>query len=285
MTTPHGPGSVVAGYRLRRLIGQGAQSEVWLARRAGQPEPVALKLVALAQGEDAEPLRAAFAAATRAARRLHHPGIVAVHDTGIAGATGWLAMELVPGTDLVRYTRPARLLPEAAVLQVGGRIADALAHAHAQGVVHRDLKPANVLVDWAGDQVKLVDFGLARALGAAQTGTGLVLGTPSYLAPEQLAGAPPTPAGDLYALGVTLFELLAGRLPHEADSMGELLRQVAQQPAPDLRTLRPEVPAMLAALVGRLLAKSPAERPADAATVAAELRHLSRRIGGGDATP
>lgn len=278
MTAPHGPGSLVAGYRLVRLIGQGAQSEVWLAQRAGAAAPVALKLVALSQGADAEALRAAFATATQAARRLQHPGIAAVQDAGIAGATGWLAMELVPGTDLVRYTRPARLLPEAAVLQLGGRIADALAHAHGQGIVHRDLKPANVLVDWAGDQVKLVDFGLARALGAAQTGTGLVLGTPSYLAPEQLAGAPPAPAGDLYALGVTLFELLAGRLPHEADSMGELLRQVAREPAPDLRTLRPALPAAPAALVARLLDKSAAARPADAATVAAELRHLARHL-------
>lgn len=278
MTEPHGPGSLVAGHRLVRLIGQGAQSEVWLAQRAGAAAPVALKLVALSQGADAEAQRAAFATATQAARRLHHPGIAAVQDAGIAGATGWLAMELVQGTDLVRYTRPARLLPEAAVLQLGGRIADALAHAHGQGIVHRDLKPANVLVDWAGDQVKLVDFGLARALGAAQTGTGLVLGTPSYLAPEQLAGAPPTPAGDLYALGVTLFELLAGRLPHEADSMGELLRQVAREPAPDLRTLRPALPAAPAALVARLLEKSAAARPADAAIVAAELRHLARHL-------
>ncbi|MBX3599459.1 MAG: serine/threonine protein kinase [Rubrivivax sp.] len=282
MSAPHGPGSLVAGYRLQRLIGQGAQSEVWLATRADHAQPLALKLVALAQGAGAEAQQAAFAAATQAARRLHHPGIATLHDAGIAGATGWLAMELVPGTDLVRYTRPARLLPEAAALRLAGRIADALAHAHAQGIVHRDLKPANVLVDWAGDQVKLVDFGLARVLGAAQTGTGLVLGTPSYLAPEQLAGAPPTPAGDLYALGVTLFELLAGRLPHEASSMGELLRQVAQEPAPDLRTLRPDVPPALAALVGRLLAKAPAGRPADAAVVAAELRHLGRRIAGAD---
>jgi eukaryotic-like serine/threonine-protein kinase len=276
--TAHGPGSRIGGFRLQKLIGQGAQSEVWLARRAGQDAPVALKLVALAQGDDAEPQRTAFAAATQAARRLHHPGIATLLDAGIAGDTGWLAMELVPGTDLVRYTHPARLLPEAAVLQVGGRIADALAHAHGQAIVHRDLKPANVLVDWTGDQVKLVDFGLARALGAAQTGTGVVLGTPSHLAPEQLAGAPPTPAGDLYALGVTVFELLAGRRPHDAASMGELLRQVAQQPAPDLRTLRPAVPAALAALVARLLAKSPADRPADAGTVAAELRHLSRQL-------
>ncbi len=278
MTAPHGPGSLVAGHRLVRLIGQGAQSEVWLAQRAGAAGPVALKLVALSQGADAEAQRAAFTTATQAARRLQHPGIAAVQDAGIDGGTGWLAMELVPGTDLVRYTRPARLLPEAAVLQLGGRIADALAHAHGQGIVHRDLKPANVLVDWAGDQVKLVDFGLARALGAAQTGTGLVLGTPSYLAPEQLAGAPPTPAGDLYALGVTLFELLAGRLPHEADSMGELLRQVARESAPDLRTLRPALPAAPAALVARLLDKSAAARPADAATVAAELRHLARHL-------
>jgi eukaryotic-like serine/threonine-protein kinase len=161
---------------------------------------------------------------------------------------------------------------------VAERVALALAHAHRQGVVHRDLKPANVLVHWPSDTVKLADFGLARAADALQTGTGLVPGSPAYMAPELLAGAVPTPQSDFYALGVMLFELLEGQRPHDGHSMGELLRQVAQQTAPDLHALRPELPQPLTDLVARLLAKAPAERPADGAALALQLRAVKSAL-------
>jgi serine/threonine-protein kinase len=160
------------------------------------------------------------------------------------------------------------------VLRLCERIAQALAYAHRQGVVHRDVKPANVLVDWPGDAVKLADFGLARADDGVQTGTGIVPGSPAYMAPEQLAGAVPTPRSDLYALGVMLYQLLTGRLPFEGASMGEWLRQVADQPVPDLHLLRPDLPVGVAALCTRLLAKRSAERPADASAAARELSVL-----------
>jgi serine/threonine-protein kinase len=263
-------GTRVAGWRLLRRIGQGTQSTVFLAEPESGGAAVALKLVPLAgTGESA---RAAFLAGADTARRLVHPGIVAVQAAGVEGALGWLAMEPVPGVSLERYTRPARLLPEALVLRVAEAVAAALAHAHQRGVVHRDVKPANVLVHWPSDTVKLADFGLARAADAGQTATGIVLGSPAYMAPEQLAGGVPTPASDLYALGVMLFQLLVGRLPHEADNLGELLRRVATLPAPDLRQLRPELPAPLAALVAQLLATNPAARPADAAALQQALR-------------
>ncbi|MDP3223687.1 MAG: serine/threonine-protein kinase, partial [Rubrivivax sp.] len=222
--------------------------------------------------------RQAFLQAARLGRELTHTHIVAIQDAGIEGDQAWLRMEAVPGSDLSRYTRTPRLLPEPLVLKVADKVALALAHAHRQGVVHRDLKPANVLVDWPTDTVKLADFGLARTAGAMQTGTGIVLGTPAYMAPEQLAGALPSAATDLYALGVLLFELLAGRLPHEGRNMGELLQQVAHQPAPQLIGLRSEWPSpqghQLSALVARLLAKLPSHRPGDAAGVAVELQQL-----------
>jgi eukaryotic-like serine/threonine-protein kinase len=164
------------------------------------------------------------------------------------------------------------------VLDLGARIASALHHAHGAGVVHRDVKPANVMVDWARGTLKLADFGLARLADAERTRTGLVLGSPAYMAPEQLAGETATPASDLYALGVVLFQLLAGRLPHDDTSLGELLRQVAGVPAPDLRTVRPDLPAPLALLVGALLAKRPAERPADAEAAAARLQAIREHL-------
>jgi serine/threonine-protein kinase len=272
MTSPLSAGDAVAGYRLLRLIGEGAHGVVHLARDAAGAT-VALKLVPLAPGS---PLaREQFLAAAATVRRLQHPGIVTAYAAGVEGALGWLAMEPVAGTDLGRYTQPPRLLPEPLVLRVAERVALALAYAHGQGVVHRDLKPANVLVDWHSDTVKLADFGLARGADAEQTATGVVLGSPSYMAPEQLAGSPPSPRSDLYALGVMLFQLLTGRLPHEGASMGELLLRVARDTAPDLRQLRPGLAAPLAGLVGQLLAKQAAQRPADAAALAATLHSLT----------
>jgi serine/threonine-protein kinase len=252
-------GRCVAGWRLQRQIGQGTQSTVFLAEPVAGGPAVVLKLVNLA-GAD-ERARQAFLAGADTARRLVHPGIVAVLGAGVEDALGWLAMEAVRGTSLCRYTHPARLLPEPLVLHVAEVVAGALEHAHRQGVVHRDVKPANILAHWLSDTIKLADFGLARAADADQTATGVVPGSPAFMAPEQLAGSVPTPASDFYALGVTLFQLLTGRLPHEAETLGELLRRVSSQPAPDLRTWRPDLPAPLAGLVADLLAIDPACRP------------------------
>lgn len=270
------PGHAIAGYRLIRRIGQGTHGAVYLAEVPRGSRTVALKVVALPPGAPEPVAREAFLRSAETARRLHHPGIVALHAAGVEGPLAWLSMELVAGSDLTRYTRPQRLLPEPLVLRLGERIAQALAHAHRQGVVHRDVKPANVLVDWTSDAVKLADFGLARADDGVQTGTGIVPGSPAYMAPEQLAGAVPTPRSDLYALGVMLFQLLAGRLPHEGATMGDLLRHVADEPVPDLRALRPDLPAAVAALTARLMAKRQAERPADGDAVARELAALAQ---------
>jgi serine/threonine-protein kinase len=262
-------------WRVLRPLGEGAMGTVWLAVDDAGGQAAAIKRFAQdpdLQGAAFDEARERFLAEAALGRRLDHPDIVRILDAGAATDALWLAMEAVPGGSLARYTRAPRLLPEPLVLRLGARVAGALAHAHAAGVVHRDVKPSNVLVHWPTDTVKLADFGVARLADAAQTRTGLVMGSPAYMAPEQLAGAPASPAADLYALGVMLFELLTGRLPFDADSLGELLRQVADVPAPDLAALRPALPADAASLIGALLAKSPAARPAGAAQVAAALR-------------
>ncbi len=269
------PLPVLDGWRLQRPLGQGAVGSVYLAEGHGHAVPVALKIVPLDASGGLAEAQQAFVASGLVAQRLHHPDIVAVHAVGTEGATGWIAMEAVPGGDLARYTERARLLPEPVVARVVARVARALAHAHRQGVVHRDIKPANVLVDWGTDTVKLADFGLARSGDTAQTGTGIVPGTPACMAPEQLAGNLPTARSDLYALGVLLFQLRSGRLPHEAATMGALLKQVATQAAPPLSSVATGVAPALERLVQRLLAKRPAERPADAEEVAAVLRALA----------
>lgn len=268
------PELVAGRYRPGPLLGRGAAGAVFAAEDLRTGTRVALKLV---------PLRPGTAAADsgreqRAAARLAHPGIAAVLDAGVEAGCAWLASELVGGASLARYTEAVRLLPEPVVLRVGARIAEALAHAHSRGVVHRDLKPSNVKVDVTTGAVKLLDFGVALVDGSAATRTGMTLGTPSYMAPEQLAGAPASPASDAYSLGVLLFELLAGRRPHEAATLGELLREVAGGAPARLDALRPGLPPGVLAAVDELLARDPARRPADLGRFATRLDTLAREF-------
>lgn len=274
----HAPPLLANRYRVGAKIGEGAAAEVFAGvdmRSGGQ---VAIKRIALPAGLDAA-ARADWHARLRreaeVAMRLAHPDILAVLESGLTEHWAWMVMERVHGADLSRYTQRSRLLPEALVLRIGARLGAALAHAHGQGIVHRDLKPANVLVDLAQGQVKLADFGVARQDDAQLTRTGLTLGTPSYMAPELLAGDTASPASDAYALGVMAYELLAGRRPHQASTLGELLRATSQQPPTPLGSLRPDLPPAVLQSVMALLARQPQQRPADLAAWAAELSGLA----------
>jgi serine/threonine protein kinase len=154
-------------------------------------------------------------------------------------------------------------------------VAEALAYAHSQGVVHRDIKPANVMVDLSRDLVKVTDFGIARISDSSRTRTGMVLGTPSFMSPEQMAGLRVDGRSDLYSLGVMLFQLLTGLLPHRSESMATLMHQIANEPAPDVRTLRPELPEMLADVVTLAVEKRPEVRYADGRQMASDLRQIA----------
>lgn len=280
-TVPPAAAPLVGGYRLGELIGRGSIGDVHVATEPITGQQVAMKLLrpaSDASSDERSLARQRFLAEAETARLLNHPDVVRVLAAGDDHGRAWMAMELLGGCDLERYTRPARLLPEPVVLRLAERLARALAYAHSRGVVHRDVKPANVLVDWSSGRVTLTDFGIARAAGAESTRTGIVLGTPVYMAPEQLAGGQADVRGDLYALGVLLFQLLTGRLPHESHSLGDLLRQVANEPAPDLRQVRPDLPAVLADLVAQLLDKSPARRPRDAQAVADALAQVAAAL-------
>lgn len=279
-------GRLVAGrFSVTRLLGRGATGEVHLATDNRSGAQVALKLMAQRPGAEASTAdQLAGSREMGAARRLQHPDIAAVLDSGHEAGTDWLAIEFAPGTSLARYTQPTRLLPAALVLRIGARIASALGHAHAQGVVHRDLKPSNVLVDLPSMGVKLLDFGVAHLENGTQTRTGLTLGTPAYMAPEQLVGLPVSPASDAYALGVVLFEMLTAQRPHGGASLGELLRQVAEAPAADLASLRPDLPGPAAAAVQQLLARDPQQRTADLAAWAVRAEQLASSLGAGSVT-
>jgi len=268
--------AALSDYALQEVIARSARATVYRATERSTGRLVALKTVRLGGGADRGLWRERFLREAQAAARLAHDCIVRVYAGGVQGegdaSTGWLAMEWAHGADLSRHATRDRLLPEAVVVGICQRVALALAQAHRVGIVHRDIKPANVLFDPATGLVKVTDFGSSRVIDAEATRSGVMLGTPAYMAPEQLTGAAVTPQADLYALGVLLFELLTGRRPFDADSMGELLGRIARETPPRLRALRPELPPLLDDIVARLLSKEPGQRQEGAGQVALELR-------------
>ncbi|MGC5333846.1 serine/threonine-protein kinase [Micromonospora sp. DT62] len=251
-------------YRLEQRIGIGGMSEVWRAHDAVLDRPVAVKVMSPGQeGQDTSVER--IRAEARSAARLVHPNVAFVHDFGTCGPgpegqVPYIVMELAEGETLAAHLRAGPLDWRIAV-RVCAEVSAALAAAHAHGIVHRDVKPANVILTPAG--VKVLDFGIAAPSGTPdRSPEGMVVGTPAYLAPEQLERAPVTPAADMYALGVLLYYCLTGRLPYQAGTttptqlLGARLRQ-PPLPLPEIEGLPPEV----ADLCASCLADDPADRP------------------------
>lgn len=273
-------GPTVGSFQLQYEIGRGAMGRVYRAVHLPTGQVVAVKTLALAREFDGFALQEAqqrFQREALAASRLQHPDIVRILDTGESQGQVWIAMELLNGHDLVRHTCDGHLLPVPVVLEIGARIATALAHAHTHGVVHRDIKPANVMVELADHDasqlvVKVTDFGIARITDAARTRTGLVLGSPSYMSPEHLAGRSVDGRSDLYSLGVLMFQMLTGQLPFQGSTVAELMHAVANLPAPDVRTLRPRLPEAVSNIVTLALEKRPELRYRDGHQLAADLR-------------
>jgi serine/threonine-protein kinase len=257
---------LVAGrYRLRRLIASGAMADVHEADDTELERPVALKFLK----DEADPLRFEREARTFAA--LDHPGIARVFDVGNDDRGRFLVLELVGGGTLGDLLADATPLDDGETARIAREIAAALAHAHQRGVVHRDLKPANVLLDHERN-VKLADFGIAAATQMPTlTDSGTVLGTASYMAPEQAVGDPTTSATDVYAFGVLLFQMLTGRLPFEGDNAVAVARQHVEAEPPRVTDLRPDADEALAALSAAALAKDPAARPPDGAALLSAL--------------
>lgn len=203
--------------------------------------------------------------------RLKHPGIVTIYDAGEQRGLAYIAMELLHGTDLSHQCRLGQLLPPVQVVKLMSLVADALGHAHDRKVVHRDIKPSNIVWDPATGAVKITDFGVARLIDTEATSAGLAIGTPAYMAPEQVRGESVDGKSDIYALGATLFQMLTGRLPFVADQMSALLYRVVHEPAPDPRTLRPELPEAVSGILMKAMAKRAEDRHPDARTLAREL--------------
>jgi serine/threonine-protein kinase len=262
-------------YRLAALVGEGGMGVVWRARDLRLGRDVAVKVLRPFIASDPD-LRRRFEREAQTLAGLACEQIVRVYDYGDDGQLAFLVMEFVDGPNLVGATfgRLPLELEEAA--WYGSQIAEALAHAHARGIVHRDLTPANVLVERASDRVVTSDFGLARVARSApsETSVGTLMGTPEYWSPEQATGGNVGAAGDVYALGCILFLLLSGRLPFMGDDRLAVGLRRAHEPAPGLRSVRPDLELEAAALVDSLLALAPADRP-DAAAAAQMLRAYS----------
>jgi serine/threonine-protein kinase len=265
-------------YRIEAQIGRGSMGAVYLGHDPQIGRQVAIKTLALSRefsGDKLTEARERFFREAETAGRLQHPDIVTIFDAGEAHELAYIAMEFIRGHDLQIHASPGRLLPLPQVLDIAARVAEALAYAHTQGVVHRDIKPANVMVDFEANLIKVMDFGVAHITDANRTRTGLVLGTPSYMSPEQMAGRRLDGRTDLYSLGVMLFQLLTGTLPHTGDSMARLMFQIANEPASDVRSLRPELPEALANVVALALEKRPEVRYGDGRQMAADLRAVA----------
>ncbi|MEV5600840.1 serine/threonine-protein kinase [Streptomyces sp. NPDC052299] len=273
-------------YRLVQQLGEGGMGQVWEARDETLGRLVAVKVISLLAGSGprGDEARARFLREARITARLQHPRIVTIHDLGESGPENgnapFLVMELVRGEGLdVKLAEGSVSLEEAA--RWGAQVCEALTEAHAAGVMHRDIKPSNVFITHTGE-VKVLDFGVARAADPYATATrltqtGFVVGTPSYMAPEQARGYP-EPSSDLYALGCLLFELITGRLPFQApDTIGHLTAHLSQEP-PAPSSLRPDLPGAWDSVVLKLLSKDPAERYGTAADASRALGQLDHAV-------
>ncbi|MHB1240422.1 MAG: CHASE2 domain-containing serine/threonine-protein kinase [Gammaproteobacteria bacterium] len=284
MNDPRVEKPMLGRYRLERELGKGTMGMVYLGADPKIGRPVAIKTLALSQEFEGSALQAAeqrFLQEAQAAGRLDHPNIVTIYDVGEEHDVAYIAMDYVEGENLESFTAPDRRLPVGEVLDVGAQVADALDYAHHRGVVHRDIKPGNILYPCDGGNIKVTDFGIASLTDSHHTRTGTLLGSPSYMSPEQVAGDRVDGATDLYSLGVTLYQLLTAQLPFTGDSLATLMYRIAHQRHVDIRKQRRGLPACVGRVINTALQKDPKKRYSDGAAMAAALRKCRQQVKGG----
>jgi serine/threonine-protein kinase len=268
------PPATLGRYKILKELGRGAMGLVYLGKDPTIQRFVAIKTMRLDQINDEDKLqevKARFFREAESAGRLSHPNIVTIYDAGEEKDLGYIAMELVEGSSLKEWSRKSNLMPVADVVQTLAAVADALDYAHQQGVVHRDIKPANIML--AKDRlVKVMDFGIAKMASTSKTQTDVVLGTPTYMSPEQIAGKKVDGRSDVFSLGIVLFELLTGQPPFTADNLSALLFAIAHHPHPELQSLRQDLPPMFQEVLNRALQKELPQRYRRAGEFAQDLR-------------
>ncbi len=279
-------GQSVGGYSLVELLGAGGMGIVFRARRQGLKQDVALKVLHPRRAGD-EKLARLFVEQAETTAKLFHPNLVNVQAAGRDKLGCYYAMDLVGGPSAARLLARLGALDPLPAVEFANHIASALAYLHEHGLVHADVKPGNFLLD-SDATAKLGDLALARPVPSGPrpadflpNGREYVWGTPAYISPEVAIGQPPTPASDLYSLGASLFHLLVGKPPFGGSTSDEVLNRHLTEPLPDLRALRPDLPAGIPPLVERLTAKQPERRHASVQDLLAELRTIREQLRGG----
>ena len=270
----------IGRYRILGELGRGAMGVVYKAEDPALDRVVALKTIVLSDEADGrKEYQKRFTLEARAAGKLNHPNIVTTFDYGQEGDFAYLAMELLEGTDLRVRLKEGRL-PTAEAVEIAVQVADGLAFAHERGIVHRDIKPANIMLLERGG-AKIMDFGIARMRSDDfKTSTGMVLGTPRFMSPEQIAGKPVDQRSDIFSLGAVLYEMLTGEMLFAGDESAQIAHNVAHLEADPPSRINPEVSSLLDFVVARALKKDPAVRYPDAYEFAADLRTCLAELQG-----
>ncbi len=266
-------------YVIEKRIGRGAMGAVYLARDPRINRPVALKVISIEKEFEDEELKEArlrFYREAESAGRLQHPNIITVFDAGEDQGLAYIAMEYVPGIPLKQFTDPKRLLAPKRALELCASTADALDYAHNQGVIHRDIKPANLMYNPKQGSLKITDFGVARMTDNNATKTGIVLGTPMYMSPEQLGAEELQGHSDLFSLGVTLYELLAGEVPFHATNIAVLMTKITTEEAAPISQRRAGIPPSVDSVLAKAMAKKPQDRFSCGVEMAIALRNCAR---------
>ncbi|WP_455210994.1 protein kinase domain-containing protein [Kaarinaea lacus] len=271
---------VLGRYQVEKIIGQGAMGTVYLGVDPKISRTVAIKTLPLSDEFDSnhiEEVRRRFFREAETAGRLNHPNIVTIFDVGEEHDLAYIAMDYISGEGLDTFGHPDNLLSIDEVFHIGITVAEALDYAHQQNVVHRDIKPGNIIYDIQTSNLKVTDFGIACLTDNSRTRTGTVLGSPSYMSPEQLSGDQVDGRSDLYSLGVTLYQLFTGVLPFTADSMASLAYKIANNKPQGIRKIRPELPTCLTRVINKAIEKNPELRYQTGTAFADALRRCRKR--------
>jgi serine/threonine protein kinase len=270
----------VGRYEILRELGQGAMGVVYEARDPKINRKIAIKTIRLLDEFEEDKVREVkerLFSEAQLAGKLSHPSIVSVYDVGEDYDLTYIAMELLEGKDLEPFCQKDALLPLRRVLDIVAETADALDYAHGRGVVHRDVKPANIMILDDG-RIKVMDFGIAKAVSSSHTKTGVILGTPNYMSPEHIEGHEIDGRSDIFSLGVVLFQLLTGELPFQGKTIPELFYQITQVKHPSPRSINPRVIKPCEQLIDKALAKNKDKRFQTAGVLAKYLRLLGTKI-------